>query len=52
MTSFTPSNIAAEMQMMRDELAELRKQQTAAQIINNLFEQLVQKFDDNQKKKI
>ena len=47
-----PIDLAAEMEQMRTQLAELRQQQTNAQTTNTLLKELVQKLDSGKGKKI
>jgi len=47
-----PLDLAAEVEQMRAQLAELRQQQANAQTTNTLLEQLVQKLDSGKGKKI
>ena len=47
-----PADLAAEMEQLRAQLAELHQQQTNAQTTNTLLEQLVQNLNTGKKSKI
>src|SRR5947199_5861448 len=52
MTTPPPPDLAAEMEQLRAQLAELHQQQTNAQTTNTLLEQLVQNLNTGKKSKI